>query len=122
MIGAGTQVTGGSVNVDATDELIVISQNGDFITGGSTVGVGASVNYLEVNRKLHAYIGDLDGTSLDASNSQFDPGAKITVNATSDGFTLSFALAATVKVEGDEPQDNGQINAPDPQDDDADAG
>jgi len=112
-IGAGTKVTGGSVTVKATDQLILVHQNGDLITGDSTGSVGVGLNYLEIHRRLNAYIGDFDGTSTLASSFDLDPGATINVEARSSGFVLSFVLAGTVRTDPPPKEnDDGQQDAP----------
>lgn len=116
-IAAGTQATGGSVDVDASDELILVSQNGSFITGNNARGVGVGVNYWEIHRKVHAFIGSADGSSTEASDIQLDTGSTIDVTADSDGFAVSFALASDKRTETAEQQNpDGQVAGPNPVD------
>lgn len=119
-IAAGSIVSGGSVDVDASDSLILVGQNGSFITGENTRGVGVGVNYWDIHRKVFAYIGDLDGEDLDGSTFELDADSTIDVEAKSDGYAVSFALASVLPTASEEENDDGgHVNGPEPVDEDA---
>lgn len=120
-IASGTIVSGGSVNVKATDELILVGQNGSVITGDNTTGVGASVSYWEVNRKVQAYIGDFNGDGTSASDFNLADGSAIDVVAASDGGIYSFSLAWSSRTSTPEAANaGGQVQGPDARDNNAD--
>ncbi len=112
-VASGTVITGGSLDVQATDQVILVNQNGNFVTGDSSGSIGVGVSYQEIHRRVQAYIGDLNGTSTTASDIQLDPGATINVEAISSGFSVSFVLAGTVRTDPAPAQNaNGQDNPP----------
>ena len=113
MIGSGTEITGGSVEVMAADDVKLISQNGDFITGDSTGSVGIGVTYIELNRRVRAYIGDENGESMAATKIDLDDDAEVTVEAESEGFVVSLALAGSVRTDPPPAEnEDGQVEAP----------
>ncbi len=102
-IGSGAEITGGSVEVDATDSLSRYGIDGGYMMG-QKVGVGVAVGVNIIDRTTLAYIGsDSPDTDAIPNPAIFSPlidvDGSVSVSATETGNIVAVGLAAAVMTE-----------------------
>ncbi|HUU83030.1 MAG TPA: hypothetical protein VM243_05950, partial [Phycisphaerae bacterium] len=108
LITSGASVTGGPVDVDASDTMTHINIAGAIQTG-KTIGIGASIAINDIDRDTAAFIGNEDGQAPGTAGTSIDVN-DVTLEAESTGVLYTFSLSGSLITGGNgqgDPQGDG---------------